>query len=286
MDILVTTEWLAAELGAADLVVLDATSFLPGQDKDAEAEFRRAHLPGARRFDVDLIADPESSLPHMVPSPARFAKLVGVLGVSNRSRVVLYDANGTMWATRAWWMLGLYGHDAAAVLDGGLAKWEREGRPVEAGAARPAEPAAFVPAWRAARVRGIGDILAGLGGPELVLDARSAGRFTGELPEIRPGLAPGHIPGSRNLPSSELFAADGTFLPADALRARLAKAGVDGGRPVVTSCGSGVSATAISFAMARAGLPMPPVYDGSWTEWAGREDTPKETGPGEGGHAR
>lgn len=278
MDILVSTDWLAAELGTPGLVVLDATSFLPGQGKDAEAEFRRAHIPGARRFDVDLIADPESDLPHMVPSPARFARLVGELGVSNSSRVVLYDQNGTMWATRAWWMLGLYGHDDAAVLNGGLAKWEREGRPVETGAPQPVSPANFLPTWRATRVRGIGDMLAGLGGPDLVLDARSAGRFTGEAPEIRPGLASGHIPGSRNLPSSELLAPDGTLLPPDALRARLAAAGADGSRPVVTSCGSGVSATLLTFALARAGLPPAPVYDGSWTEWGGREDIPKETG--------
>ena len=278
MDILVSTEWLAAELGTPDLVVLDATSFLPGQDKNAEAEFQRAHVPGARRFDVDLIADPESDLPHTVPSSARFAKLVGALGVSNRSRVVLYDQNGTMWATRAWWMLGLYGHDEAAVLDGGLPKWEREGRPVETGPAKPAAPASFTPAWRATRVRGIGDMLAAANSPDLVLDARSAGRFTGAAPEIWPGLASGHIPGSRNLPSSDLLAPDGTLLPPEMLRQKLDAVGADGSRPVVTTCGSGVSATLIAFSMARAGLPAAAVYDGSWTEWGGRPDTPKETG--------
>lgn len=278
MDILVSTEWLASELGKPDLVVLDATSYLPGQDKDASAEFERAHVPGARRFDVDLIADPDSDLPHTVPSPARFARLVGALGVSNESRVVLYDQNGTMWATRAWWMLGLYGHDRAAVLDGGLPRWQQEGRAVETGPAAPATQASFTPAWRAGRVRGIGDVTAALGGSALILDARAAGRFKGKAPELRPGLASGHIPGSKNLPYSELLAADGTLLPPEALKAKLTAVGADGSRPVIATCGSGVSATVIAFALARVGLPQASVYDGSWTEWGGRPDTPKETG--------
>ncbi|MDQ2803241.1 MAG: rhodanese-like domain-containing protein, partial [Pseudomonadota bacterium] len=145
MDSLLSTAWLAGELGRPDLVVLDATSYLPGQGREGGAEFLRGHIPGAQRFDVDLIADQDTDLPHMVPSPGRFAKLVGALGVSNASRVVLYDQNGTMWATRGWWMLGLFGHDHAAVLDGGLARWESEGRPVEAGPARAIPAATFVP---------------------------------------------------------------------------------------------------------------------------------------------
>ena len=278
MDHLVTTEWLAAELGKPDLLLFDATDYLPGQGKDGHTEFLRAHIPGARRFDINQIADPDSDLPHMVPSAGRFARLVGALGVSNGSRIVFYDQNMMMWATRAWWMMGLFGHDQAAVLDGGLGKWQAEGRPVETGEAAPATPATFRPGLRAGRLRGIGDMLGNLGSKaELVLDARPAGRFDGTAPEPRPGLPSGHMPGSANLPASALLAPDGTLLPPDQLRPRFAASGVDGTRPVITTCGSGVSATLLAFGMHVAGMPTPAVYDGSWTEWAGRPETPKET---------
>ena len=278
MTDLVSTEWLAAEMGEPDLLVFDATDYLPGQGKDGRAEFLRAHIPGARRFDINEISDPDSDLPHMVPSAGRFARLVGALGVSNASRIVFYDQNAMMWATRAWWMMGLFGHEGAAVLDGGLVKWQAEGRKVESGEAAPAMPATFRPDLRAARLRGIGDMLGNLATKaELVLDARPAGRFDGTAPEPRPGLPSGHMPGSANLPAGALLAPDGTLLPADALRQRFADAGVDGARPVITSCGSGVSATLLAFGMHLAGMPTPAVYDGSWTEWAGRPDTPKET---------
>jgi thiosulfate/3-mercaptopyruvate sulfurtransferase len=174
--------------------------------------------------------------------------------------------------------MGLFGHDKVALLDGGLPKWRHEGRDIATGAPVPAAPKKFLPAFRAERLRGVGDMLANVkSGAALVLDARGAARFHAKVPEARPGLRSGHIPGSKNLPYSELLAADGTFLPPEKLRARFAEAGVDGSRPVVTSCGSGVSATVITLAMVLAGLPPGAVYDGSWTEWGGRADTPVET---------
>jgi len=277
MDPIVSTAWLAERLGQPGLVVFDATKYLPNEDKDGRAEFFGAHLPGARYFDIDEIADPDTDLPHMVPTPGRFAKLIGALGVGNDTQVVFYDQKGLASAARGWWLMGLFGHDRAAVLDGGLPKWQREGRPVESGTPPAPPPAAYTPAWRASRVRGVGDLLANLrGGEALVLDARAPGRFAGTLPELRPGVAPGHIPGSRNLPYTELLNPDQTLLGRDALRARFAQAGVDGTRPVVTSCGSGVTAAILTLGMTVAGLPAGALYDGSWTEWGGRADTPKE----------
>ena len=274
MDPLISTDWLAGQLGKPDLIVFDATYYLPNEGKDGAEEFARAHIPGARFFDIGVVADPDTTLPHMVPSPGRFERLMGELGVSNRSRVVFYDQKGLSSAARGWWMMGLFGHDQAFVLDGGLPKWLREERAVEAGQPAAPVPTSFEASFRATRLRGIGDMLAG---GELVLDARPAGRFAGSAPEPRPGLPSGHMPGSRNLPSTSLLNPDGTKLDPAALRASLAAAGADGTRPIVTSCGSGVTATILSLGLLRAGLPQGAVYDGSWTEWASRPDTTKET---------
>jgi thiosulfate/3-mercaptopyruvate sulfurtransferase len=279
MDPLVSTDWLAGELGKPDLVVFDATKYLPNENKDGRAEFLRAHIPGARYFDIDEVADTDTDLPHMVPTPGRFAKLLGRMGVSNASHVVFYDQKGLASAARGWWLMGLFGHDNAAVLDGGLPKWVREGRRTEDGAPPAAKPAVYRPDYRAGRLRGIGDVLGNVATQaELVLDARAAGRFTGAVPEPRAGMRSGHIPGSANLPYTDLLNDDGTFRSPDALRARLAQAGVeDGSRPVVTSCGSGVTACILTLGLRLAGLPDGAVYDGSWTEWGSRSDTPVET---------
>jgi thiosulfate/3-mercaptopyruvate sulfurtransferase len=274
MDTLVTPEWLADALGAPDLVVLESTKYLPNEGKDGHEAFLKAHIPGARYFDLDVIADVDSDLPHMVPSAGRFARLVAALGVSDRSRVVFYDQNATMWATRGWWMMGLFGHDQVAVLDGGLAAWQAAGRPTESGEPPAAAPGRFTPRLRATRLRGLGDMLNNT--DALVLDARGAARFAGRSPEPRPGVSPGHIPGSINLPYSALVGPDGTFLPPDALRKQLTAVGADS-RPVIASCGSGVSATMIAFALVRAGLPQGAIYDGSWAEWGASPITTKET---------
>lgn len=281
MDNLVSTAWLAAELGKPDLLVFDCSTYLPGEPGNKKDGFRAAHIPGAQLFDIDEIADPEEpSLPHMVPSAARFAKLVGALGISNDTRVVFYDQHGLRSSARGWWMMRLFGHEKAAVLDGGLPVWQREGRPVETGDATPRPAATFIPDFQAERLRGIGDvkrIVRQGGAGALILDARARGRFAGTAPEPRKELPSGHMPGAANLPSSELLGPDLLMKDKATLRGMFEAAGVTADRPVVTSCGSGVTACALALGLVQAGFPEPAVYDGSWTEWAGRPETPKAT---------
>lgn len=279
MHPLVSTEWLAANLSRPDLRLFDATKYLPNENRDGHAEFLRARIPGAHFFDIDHFADPDTDLPHMVPSVGRMERLLGVAGVSNASTVVFYDQKGMASAARAWWLMGLFGHDQVAVLDGGLPKWRAENRPTESGEPPRRHPEKFRADFRSQRLRGIGDMLANLeGGPELVLDARAAGRFSGSAPELRKGVRSGHMPGSVNLPYTDLLNPDFTFRDAGSLRARFALAGADGSRPVVTSCGTGVTACILTLGLVLSGLPQGAVYDGSWTEWGGRSDTPVETG--------
>jgi len=278
MPPLVSTEWLASRLGAPGLLVFDATYYLPTEAHDAKALFTEAHIPGARFFNLDDLADQETGLPHMAPTPGRFALKVSSLGVSDDSRIVFYDQKGLFSAARGWWMMRLFGHDRAAVLDGGLPKWRSEGRALDHGAPGPAAPGLFHATLRAARLRGLGDMLANQETrQELVLDARPAGRFDGTAPEPRPELPSGHMPGAISLPASSLLAPDQTMLPPTILREKFAAAGVDGARPIVTSCGTGVTAAILTLGLAVCGLAEGALYDGSWTEWASRADTPKET---------
>jgi len=279
MHPLVTTDWLAANLSRPDLKIFDATKYLPNEPFDGHVEFLKARIPSAQYFDIDRFADPDTSLPHMVPSVGRMEILLGEAGVANASTVVFYDQKGLASAARGWWLLGLFGHDRAAVLDGGLPKWRKEGRPTEAGEPTTPAPGTYRADFRATRLRGVGDLLANVASrAELVLDARAAGRFNATAPEPRKGVRGGHMPGSANLPYTELLNADGTFRDAASLRASFATAGADGSRPVVTSCGTGVTACILTLGLVLAGLPQGAVYDGSWTEWGGREDTPVETG--------
>ena len=273
---LVTTEWLAKHLGAADLRVVDGSWHMPQLKRDARAEFVAAHIPGAVFFDIDAIADHTTDLPHMLPDPATFGRAVGALGIGNGDRVVVYDVRGVVSAARVWWTFRAFGHDAVAVLDGGLRKWRAEGRPVESGVPAPTART-FTAALRPELVRGLDAMRANLASRVAqVLDARSAGRFAGTEPEPRPGLRGGHIPGSLNLPYDSLYREDGTLKSSDELRAALETAGVDLARPVVTTCGSGVTASVLALALFLVGRPDVAVYDGSWSEWGGRPDTPIE----------
>ena len=276
MDPLVTTEWLAKQLDAPDLRVLDGSWHMPQLKRDPRAEFAQAHIPGAAFFDIDAVADHGTNLPHMLPDAATFASAVGALGVGSGDRVVVYDGRGVVSAARVWWTFRVFGHDAVAVLDGGLRKWCAEGRPVESGAASPT-PRAFTATVRPELVRDLAAMRANVvGRTAQVLDARSAGRFAGTEPEPRAGLRGGHIPGSLNLPYDTLYREDGTLKAPDELRGAFQRAGLDLARPVVTTCGSGVTASVLALALYLIGRREVAVYDGSWSEWGGRPDTPIE----------
>jgi thiosulfate/3-mercaptopyruvate sulfurtransferase len=270
---LVSTEWLAEHLRDRAVKIVDGTYFLPNVPRDADAEFAERHIPGAVRFDIEDIKDHGDPLPHMLPTADEFAEKAAALGLGDGDRIIAYDVHGLMSAARVWWMLRVFGHDAVAVLDGGLPKWLREGRPVEAGPARPV-PAVFTPRFRPELVRGLEQVRQELArGDAEIADARSATRFTGAEAEIRPGLKSGHMPGAKNLPYGNLFGADGTFLPPAEIAARFRAAGIDAARPVTTTCGSGVTACILALGLYLAGKTDAAVYDGSWSEWGGRSDT-------------
>jgi len=274
---LVTPEWLAQNLGRRDVRVLDGSWHMPQLKRDARGEFAETHVSGAVFFDIDAIADSSTSLPHMLPRASEFARSVGRLGIGDRDRVIVYDSRGVVSAARVWWTFRAFGHDAVAVLDGGLPRWRAEGHPVESGTPAP-KPRRFTARLRRSLVRDLTGVRQNLTTRRAqVLDARSRGRFSGTEPEPRAGLRSGHIPGSLNLPYDELYQKNGTLLPPDALRQKFEAAGLELDKPVITSCGSGVTASVLALGLYAAGRLDVAVYDGSWTEWGGRDDTPVET---------
>ncbi len=279
-DPLVTTDWLAAHLDDPKVRIVDASFKMPGILPLPKDDYLKAHIPGAVFFDVDAVSDHTNPLPHMFPGADQFGRDVGALGIGNDDTVVVYDAGGWVAGPRAWWMFLAFGHSDVRVLDGGLKKWIAEGRPVQSGPVT-SKPATFKAAFDARRVRTMQQLVANLEGKgEQVIDARASDRFAGGVPEPRPGLRSGHIPGSRNVPYAELFdAKTGAMKPLDELRRAFTGAGVDMNRPIVTSCGSGVSALVLTLALYRLGVRGSALYDGSWSEWGRPDGPPVATGP-------
>ncbi len=278
-QILVSTEWLGQHLNAPDLRILDASWYLPGENRDARAEYEAAHIPGARFFDIDDISDRNSALPHMAPPVEMFVSRMRAMGIGDGHRVVVYDGAGLFSAARVWWLFRHFGKTDVAVLDGGLPKWTAEGRPVED------EPPVlrdrhFTARRDASLVRDVTQVAAAakLGSAQIV-DARSPERFRGEAAEPRPGLRSGHIPGSRNVHYRALLNDDGTLKDEATLRGVFADAGVDLDKPAITSCGSGVTAAIVNLALERVGHRSHSLYDGSWAEWGMYADLKAETGP-------
>lgn len=276
---LVTPAWLFERLGDPSIVVLDGSYYLPAANRDADAEFRAAHIPGAIRFDIDAVKDRTSPLPHMLPEPDEFAAAVGQMGISDEHMVVAYDGAGIFASPRVAWTFRTFGARQVAVLDGGFPAWRAAGYPVEAGEPDPRETAQFLAEYDEEAVLSLADLREVLAtGSAQVLDARSAARFSAEEPEPRPGMRSGHMPGALNLHYGALVK-DGRLAEPEAIEAAMRVAGVDPSRPLVTTCGSGVTAAILLLAIERTGRPAPALYDGSWAEWGSRQDTEVVAGP-------
>jgi thiosulfate/3-mercaptopyruvate sulfurtransferase len=277
---LVETSWLAERISAPDIIILDGSMHLPTANRDAHAEYKAGHIPGAMFFDINDISDEKSSLPHMLPSAAKFASRMRKMGIGDGMRIIAYDSEGLYSAARVWWMFRTMGYQDVAVLNGGLKKWKAEGRAVTDEVTQLRTPRHFTARFHGELVHDKADMLALIGSKTVqIVDARAAARFKGEVPEPRAGLRSGHIPSSKNVPFGSLLNADGTMKPEAELAAIFKAAGVDPAKPVVASCGSGVTAGVIALALAKLGQTNAAVYDGSWTEW-GHETagTPVATG--------